>query len=241
MTSGAEAVAVILARSGSRGLPGKNEMTIAGRPMICHTITHALEAETISRIIVSTDGDGIAVAAESMGDDRIEVLHRPSELATDTTPVDEAARHAVAGTPGAFRNVVILYANVPRRPYGLIDRAVRLLIAQGADSVQSYRRVGSHHPYWMVWLDESGMVRPYCPNGVDRRQDLPPLYLPDGGVIAVTRASLLRPGQEGPHGFLGRRRLGFETQPGDVIDVDTPLDLAVAEALLSADATGARR
>ncbi len=241
MTSGGETVAVVLARSGSRGLPGKNEMTIAGRPMICHTITHALEAETISRIIVSTDGDGIAAAAESMGDDRLEVLHRPSELATDTTPVAEAARHAVAGTPGVLRNVVILYANVPRRPYGLIDRAVRLLAARGADSVQSYQRVGPHHPYWMVRLDESGTVRPYCPNPVDRRQDLPPLYLPDGGVIAVTRASLLRPGQEGPHGFLGCRRLGIETQPGDVIDVDTPLDLVVAEALLSAEATGARR
>ena len=159
MTSGGETVAVVLARSGSRGLPGKNEMTIAGRPMICHTITHALEAETIRRIIVSTDGDGIAAAAESMGDDRVEVLHRPSELATDRSPVVEAARHAVAGTPGALRYVVILYANVPRRPYGLIDRAVRLLAASGADSVQVVAHCFGSTTFFMAMLSGLQGVR----------------------------------------------------------------------------------
>ena len=129
---------------------------------------------------------------------------------------------------------MILYANVPVRPAGLVDRAVALLETSGADSVQSYCRVGKTHPFWMSRLDRDGRVAPYVENRIYRRQELPPLHLPDGGVIAVRRASLfdVRPGE--PHAFLGRDRRGIETGEGEVVDVDGPVDLAVAEAILRA-------
>jgi N-acylneuraminate cytidylyltransferase len=143
-------------------------------------------------------------------------------------------RHAIDSFGGSERTIVILYANVPVRPAGLIDHAVCLLHDTGADSVQSYCDVGKHHPYWMVALDDARRVIAHHPNTVYRRQDLPKLMIPDGGVIAVTRDSLFDVVEGEPHAFLGKDRRGVETEPGAVIDVDSPIDLALAEASLAA-------
>jgi N-acylneuraminate cytidylyltransferase len=231
-------LAVIIGRAGSRGLPGKNALPLLGRPMIAWTIDDALAAETVDRVIVSTDGEAIAAAAESMG---VPVVRRPAALASDSATVDAAVRHAVETIEAPEAIIVILYANVPLRPDDLIDRAVRTLRETGADSVQSYSDVGKHHPYWMVSLDERGVVRPHHPNTVYRRQDLPKLLIPDGGVIAVRRESLFTVVDGEPHAFLGHDRRGIESPPGSVIDVDTPHDFAIAEAALRAALEGAER
>ncbi len=123
------------------------------------------------------------------------------------------------------------------------NRALQLIDAAraaGADSVQSYCGVGKHHPFWMVALDGHNRVTPFHANPVDRRQDLPSLLIPDGGVIAVTRASLLSAASDHdhPHAFLGADRRGVETAPGEVIDVDTHRDLVVAEACLGRTVAG---
>lgn len=234
MTGTVTTLAIVIGRAGSRGLPGKNALPVAGRPMICHTIEDALAATTVDRVIVSTDCDTIAAASESMG---VPVVRRPAELATDTAPVADAVRHAAGGQDAGV--IVILYANVPVRPAGLIDRAVRMLVETGADSVQSYCDVGKHHPHWMVSLDADGRVTPLHDKAADRRQDLRTLLIPDGGVIAVTAASLLgTTPADHPHAFLGADRRGVETAPGQVVDIDTPRDLALAEAILERPVAG---
>lgn len=241
MTDTGTVLAVLIGRAGSRGLPGKNALPLAGRPMICYTIDDARAATTVDRIVVSTDGDAIAAAAESMD---VPVVRRPPELATDTAPVAAAVRHAVAEHDAAGRAsiIVILYANVPVRPAGLIDRAVTALIETGSDSVQSYCGVGKHHPHWMVTLGTGNRVTPLHDQAADRRQDLPSLLIPDGGVIAVTSASLMSAAASGhPHAFLGADRRGIETAPGEVVDVDTPGDLVVAETLLERAVAGGAR
>jgi CMP-N-acetylneuraminic acid synthetase len=128
---------------------------------------------------------------------------------------------------------VILYANVPIRPAGLIDRAIATLRSTGADSVQSYERPGKYHPFWMVRLGAQGEVSAWQENTVYRRQDLPPAFMPDGGVIAVTRQSLFTVVEGQPHAFLGRDRRGIENPQGSVIDVDHRVDLLVADAMLA--------
>lgn len=226
-----EVLVVVIGRAGSKGLPGKNNRIVAGRPMICHSIQHALDAQNVDRVVVSTDGEAIADAARSMD---VSVIMRPAQLADDHATVDAAVRHAVEELPYPY--IVILYANIPVRPPDLIDRAVGMLRSTSADSVQSYCDVGKHHPYWMVTLDEQQAVRAHHPNTVYRRQDLPRLLLPDGGVIAVTRESLFCEAAvkgEHPHAFLGSDRRGIENPPGAVVDVDTAIDLAVAEAMLA--------
>ena len=229
-----DALAIVIGRSGSKGLPGKNHLLLAGRPMVVHSIHHALAARTVGRVVVSTDGAMIAEAARSVADPRVSVIDRPAALATDNSTVSEVLRHARRQAGGDEAIIVVLYANVPVRPDDLIDRAVVTLLATGADSVQSYAPVGKHHPAWMVTIGPNGSVKPNVSQAPDRRQDLPPLHLPDGGVIALTSAAVTAPGQKHPHDFLGTDRRGIVTAPGTVIDVDEPVDMATAEATLRA-------
>jgi CMP-N-acetylneuraminic acid synthetase len=223
------ALAVVIGRAGSKGLPNKNARLVAGRPMVCYSIDDARAASCVDELIVSTDCEGVAAAAREMG---ASVVDRPPALATDEAPIDDAVRHAIRVNGGHHDVVVILYANVPVRPPGLIDRAVRELCATGADSVQSYTDVGKHHPAWMVRLDEQGRVMPVMDSRAYRRQDLPSLLIPDGGVIAVRRAALLTVVEGEPHAFLGRDRRGIISAPGSVVDVDDERDLLVAETRL---------
>ncbi|MEO1585213.1 MAG: acylneuraminate cytidylyltransferase family protein [Planctomycetota bacterium] len=232
------ALAIILARAGSKGVPGKNVRPIAGRACIEWTIDAALAAESVSRVAVSSDDPKAIDAARGMG---VEAVTRPAGLAHDTATVDDAARHAVNELGGLDVPIVILYANVPVRPADLIDRAVDRLVATGCDSVQSYERVGKHHPWWMARIDETnGEVSPWqgdvLNHGVFRRQDLPPAYLPDGGVIALTRRALMREidgAGDGPHAFFGVDRRGIVSPEGSVVDIDTEADVVRAEQVLS--------
>lgn len=231
---------VILGRAGSKGLPGKNALPVAGRPMVCWSIDQALAAQrrgVVDRVVVSTDGMDIATAARAMG---VAVIERPHELAGDAATVDAAVRHALRQVETAeatpYDAVVILYANVPVRPADLIERAVAKLRDSGADSTQSVCPVGKHHPYWMRTLsgEAQDVLGQYQPNSVYRRQDLPAAYQLDGGIIAVRRASLLRVEEGRPHAFLGEDQRAVVTQPGQVVDVDAADDLRVAEAALLA-------
>ena len=229
--SGRGALAVVIGRAGSKGLPRKNALPVAGVPMIARTIRFARASRSIGRVVVSTDGDEIAAIARDEG---AEVVLRPAALASDTATVDSAVRHAVESLAAGEGIVVILSGNVPVRPADLADRAVARLVETGADSVQSYYRVGKTHPYWMSRLDGAGRVAQFVENRIYRRQELPPLFMPDGGVIAVRRESLFDVREGEPHAFFGRDRRGIETAEGEVVDVDTAVDLAVAEAILAA-------
>jgi N-acylneuraminate cytidylyltransferase len=201
------------------------------QPVVTYSIRAAKAASTVDHVIVSTDGAAIREAALAEG---VAVTHRPPELASDSATVDAAARHAVVEGADAADIIVLLYANVPVRPDDLIDRAVTTLRETGADSVQSYSDVGKYHPYWMVTLDRAGRVIPNVPNTVYRRQDLPKLLIPDGGVIAVTRQSLFTVVEGQPHAFLGADRRGLITDVGSVIDIDTFTDALVAGATMLA-------
>ena len=228
-----QVVAVVIGRAGSQGLPGKNAIMLADRPMICHGIRDAFEAQCVQRVYCSTDGEEIARCAAEAG---ATVVMRPAELADDHATVDSAVRHAIETTEDPAEFVVILYGNVPVRPVGLVDRAVEMLRDTGADSVQSYSPVGKHHPFWMTRLDDQGRVTAWQENTIYRRQDLPQVYVPDGGVIAVRRSSLFQVEAGQPHAFLGTDRRGIHNPIGSVVDVDDEIDLRMARAILESRA-----
>ena len=228
------AVAVVIGRAGSKGLPRKNVLPIAGRPMIAHSIVHAIAAATVNMVYCSTDGVEIAEAADAAG---ATVVMRPQELAGDMATVDSAVRHALENVEDESKYVVILYGNVPIRPEGLIDRAMQRLMSTGAHSVQSYAPVGKHHPYWAMHLDSKDHVSYWQENSIHRRQDLPDVFVPDGGVIAVTRESLFQVDAQDPHAFLGKDRRGIRNARGAVVDVDEEIDLRVAEAMFQLEAS----
>lgn len=224
------ALAVVLARAGSKGLPHKNILTVAGKPMLAWTLEHALASQNVDRVVLSTDGPALAEIGRQYTP--VDVVMRPAELANDTATVDAAARHAVGQIVSLHDTIVILYGNVPVRPADLTDRAARLLRDTGADSVQSVCPAGKHHPYWMKRLGDDSEMLAYEDNDIYRRQDLPPVFGLDGGVIAVTRASLFNVREGEPHAFLGNDRRAIVTEPGAVVDVDSAIDLHVAEAVL---------
>lgn len=226
-------VAVVLARAGSKGVPGKNSAPIAGRPCIEWTLLDAMNSMRIDEVLVSTDCPHVQACAQAMG---VQGVQRRPEDATDTARVDTALRHALEDWGQPWDCVAMLYANVPVRPPDLIDRAVELLTESGCDSVQSYARIGKYHPWWQARLDADGRVLPWegtvLNHGVYRRQDLPPSFVPDGGVVVIKRSALLEPHGDGPHAFLGRDHRGIATAEGDVVDIDAPVDLLMAEGRL---------
>lgn len=239
------ATAIILARGGSKGVPGKNTRMVAGKPCIAWTIELAQRSRHIARVVVSSDDPTALHIAQQLG---ALALVRPPQLAHDTARVDDAARDALTRLDyDEHTAIVILYANVPVRPDGVLDRCLELLASSTADSVQTYQPVGKYHPWWTARVDPaSGQVGPWegdvLNHGVFRRQDLPPAFIPDGAAIALTpRALRLEvPGvAAGPHAFFGRDRRGIINPEGSVVDIDQETDLLVADAILRQAHAGA--
>jgi len=234
-------LAVILARAGSKSLPEKCVHPILGRPMIEYTFDHALCAQTIDAIVLSTDSRPAKDLAIRYG---IHVIDRPAHLACDTATIYSAARHAVL----AYENrgglhpgiVVVLYANIPVRDRTIIDRAVVHLEETKADSVRTVAAVGKHHPDWLHRVDGDRMTQ-FRENNVYRRQDLDPLYYHDAAVVAVTRNALFTdPGHPDDHfAFLGDDRRCIVQNSCDAVDVDDIRDVYVAEAILRSQRAGA--
>jgi CMP-N,N'-diacetyllegionaminic acid synthase len=225
---------VILARAGSEGLKNKHLRPLCGKAVIEYTFEHARQAALLSQVVVSTDCPNVKQLARSRG---LRVIDRPAELATADASVQDAMLHALASVESEFQSrpdaLVVLYGNVPVRGEGVIDRAIELLKTSGCDSVRSFCPVGKWHPAWMSRL-RGDKVEPLIPGSIHRRQDLEPVYLHDGAVVAVTRASLLR-GRENPgdpHAFFGADRRGILTEYGQTVEIDHPRDLFLAEAIL---------
>ncbi|RMF75964.1 MAG: acylneuraminate cytidylyltransferase family protein [Planctomycetota bacterium] len=227
---------IILARAGSKGLRDKCVRPLLGRAMIEYTFEHARAARGLDAIVLTTDSAAAQKLARNWS---IEVIDRPADLATDTATVDAAARHAVKTWEARHDHrvdaVALLYANIPVRALGVIDRAIAKLVESRADSVRTVAPVGKHHPDWLHRLEGDRMIQ-YRPNSIYRRQDLEPLYYHDGAVVVVTRDALfaaLRTPDDN-QAFLGRTRCALVQRCEDAVDVDEPLDLLVAEAVLRA-------
>lgn len=233
---------VILARAGSKGLPGKCTRDLLGKPVIRYTFDHVAASKRLTAALLSTDSEPAKALARMA---EIVVIDRPAELATDSATVDAAARHAVECWESTHNLtvdiVVLLYGNIPIRADGLIDRAVDQLIRTGADSVRSVAPVSTQHPDWLHRLEGDRMSQ-LRPNSIYRRQDLEPLFYHDGAVAAVTRQALFgalkTPNDH--QAFLGRDRRALVQRPEESVDIDEPIDLRLAEAVLLARRSATR-
>jgi CMP-N-acetylneuraminic acid synthetase len=225
---------VILARAGSQGLARKHLLPLLGRPVITYTFEHARASSMLSRVVVSSDCPHVLLLAN---EDGFETIQRPAELATADASVQDVMLHAMRSVEqrSGFRAdaLVVLYGNVPVRPAGVIDDALRLLARTGCDSVRSFSPVGKWHPAWMSRLN-GDRVTALVPGSIHRRQDLEPLYLHDGAVVAVSRASMLRglANRGDPHAFFGSDRRGIRAEMGQTVEIDHARDLHWAEAVL---------
>ncbi|HEX5058466.1 MAG TPA: acylneuraminate cytidylyltransferase family protein [Kofleriaceae bacterium] len=226
-------VAIIPARGGSKGIKRKNLVPLAGKPLVAHSVQHALDAKLVDRVIVSTEDAEIAEAARAAGAE-VPFL-RPDELAGDLVldwPVFEHALRWLEAHGDKPEVVVHLRPTAPYRKAGWIDEAVELLRANpNADSVRSVSKV-DQHPWRVFKIGDDGVLDPLMKAEhpqpyLLRRQDLPPLYYYNC-VIDVTRRSTILDKQS----MTGDRMLAYVMNANDVLDIDTPRDLAFARFVL---------
>lgn len=223
-------IAVISARGGSKGVPRKNVLPVAGKPLIAWTIAAALGSRQVSRLIVSTDDPEIAHVAREHGAE-VPFL-RPSEMARDDSPVIDAVEHAlhwVERSEGRLPDyVVLLQPTSPLRQTADIDGAIDLACARNADAVLSVCEA-SPHPYLARRLGKDGSLADFIdlPSKPNRRQDYPPAYVLNGAIYVNRVAPLLASRNFQPPGALA-----YPMPAERSCDIDTHLDLQIAELLL---------
>jgi CMP-N-acetylneuraminic acid synthetase len=225
---------VILARGGSQGLRDKHLLPLLARPMIDYTMDHAQSSRRLSMTVVSSDCPRILALARAR---QFETVVRPAELATADASVQDVLLHAMdhveARANVRVDAVVTIYGNVPVRPDGVFDDALDLLRRTGCDSVRSFCPVGKWHPAWLSRLHDDRAIA-FQTGSIHRRQDLEPLFLHDGAVVASSRAAMEsgRADRANPHAFFGSDRRAVRTGATDAVEVDTRRELLLAEAIL---------
>ena len=232
MIDGRSVLAVVPARGGSRGVPGKNGRPLGGKPLIAWTIAVATQSVLIDRVIASSDDEGILRVAREYGCETPFV--RPADLARDDTPGVLPVLHAVDAVPG-FDIVVLLQPTSPLRSVADIDQTVSA-VRNDVRSVATVVEI-EKSPSWMFRMGDAGRLEPILPEAelVTRRQDASPTYALNGAVYAVTvewlrtERAMVKPGQT--HGI----RMPAERS----VDIDTELDFAWAEFLLARTAAQA--
>jgi len=187
-------LAIIPARSGSKSVVDKNIREIGGKPMIAHSIEHALESKLINRVIVSTDSEKYADIARSYGAE-IPFI-RPAELATDTALDIDVFYHALTylkDTEGYEADIVVqLRPTYPIRDVADIDEMIqRLIDNKEADSIRCVAPA-TEIAYKMWRVGEDGRMQPLLddiPEAYNMpRQSLPQIYY-QNACIDVFRAS----------------------------------------------------
>ena len=221
---------LIPARGGSKGLPGKNIVLCAGKPLIAWTCAAANESARLARTIVSTDSEQIARVATEWGGQA--PFLRPSELAQDATPSIDVMRHALSWLEAQKEDVtalVLLQPTSPLRTSSHIDAAVQLFVESGADSVVSVTRLPHRFHPASVAYETGGWLVPYegTKQTVRRRQDMPRMFARNGPAVLIVSANLIRSGR-----LYGDRTRGFIMSAEESIDIDDAADLRYAEFLL---------
>lgn len=227
----ANAVAIIPARGGSKGIPRKNLRAVGGVPLIVHTIRQALAAEQVARVYVSTDDDEIAAVARGAG---ALIIPRPEEISGDTVSSEAVVCHALPlmAADGAFDLVVFLQATAPLRSPTDIDGAISTLKREQADSLLSVSR--SHRFLWRL-ADGRPEAINYDPAHRPRRQDLEPQFVENGSIYVFPPWVIERFNNR-----LGGRIALYEMAASAAFDIDDETDLAVIDLLMRRDHTGSR-
>lgn len=221
---------IIPARGGSKRLPRKNILPLAGKPLLVWTIEAALASATIDRLVVNTDDEEIAAVAKQY---QTETVRRPAELATDTATTFDVIMQTLevlkieGYEPDA---VVLLQATSPLRTAADISEAVRLYqeAQQPESTVMSVSEVSQPALAWSCMISQ-GQLQPLLGWEIltKRSQDVPRLYLPNGAVY-VYSPKILR-----QRGCLHGPPLIPYVMPAErSIDIDTLEEFREVEAIM---------
>jgi CMP-N-acetylneuraminic acid synthetase len=212
-------LALIPARGGSKTIPLKNLVKVAGISLLERAV-ETCRRSLLGEPVVSTDSEEIGEECRRIG---VVVLPRPSSLATDETPMAEVVCHALEQSVGT-EAVCVLQPTNPLRSHHLINEALTIWEHDRPDSLACRVLVGDCHPGRMLWGDGSYLF----PDLAElNRQQLPPVYHRDGSCYLVTAQTARR------KTMIGQRHAWLDVERGKSWNVDDYVDLAICEALLS--------
>ena len=232
-----EVLAIIPARGGSKGIPGKNIRDFAGYPLIAWSIAAAQLSRLVTRVIVSTDDERIAMVARGYGAETPFV--RPADLAQDTTPDFPVFEHAIQwleNHQGYRPDIVVqLRPTSPVRPEGLVERGIRgLLEHRDADCVRAVVPA-AQNPFkmWRCDGEDSPMTPLLQVEGISEPYNAPRQLLPpvcwQTGHLDVVRVSTIREKRS----LTGDVIYPLMIDPRYAVDIDDLNDWARYEALTS--------
>lgn len=223
-------VALITARGGSKGLPGKNIRPLHGKPLIAWTIEAAKASQQVSRIVVSTDDDAIAAVSREFG---AEVpFMRPAELAQDTSSCVAVAEHAIGWLERQEHYIadylVILQPTSPLRTAEDIDMAISLAVTHNARAVISVCEP-YQHPFIMKKLSPAGTLVDLLSTGLGyaRRQDFPRVYAMNGAIYLVSPSVVIAESTLEP-----ADAIPYIMPPNRSWEIDGAWDFEITEAIM---------
>ena len=222
--------AIITARGGSKGLPGKNMALLAGRPLIAYTLDAAQRCPWVDRVVVTTDDDRIAQVSAAAG---AEVLKRPPQLATDAASSVDTVVHVLQVLAAQGRGpsrFVLLQPTSPLRSAALLTECLDMLETAGSGCAVSVCAL-DHHPAKSL-VQREGRWQPLLGDWQvmhQPRQSLAPACRPNGAIYAMVTAEFLVQRQ-----FLFDPLMPYFMSAADSIDIDTADDLRRAEQELLA-------
>ena len=221
-------IAIIPARGGSKGLPGKNVRPLNGKPLITYTVEAALKSRYIDRVIISTDDEEIARVAVQYGAEL--PFMRPAELASDTAMAVDNYIYTIGRLEKEGRkpiqSFVVLQPTSPLRTSDDIDGAVELFQSKNADSVISY--CPEAHPVtWHKYLDDEGRFVDIFDINIKNRQDNRISYYPNGAIY-VFKTAMIR-GRK----YYSENSYAYIMPRNRSVDIDILDDFEYAEFLLN--------
>jgi CMP-N,N'-diacetyllegionaminic acid synthase len=226
-------LAIIPARGGSRGIHGKNLVSLCGQPLIQYTIDASKNSKTISRTILSSDSNEIIEYCKAWG---IEVpFKRPRELARDDTLMIDVVKHILQFLKESENYtpdfILILQPTSPLRTAKHIDDAVELLEKTGCDSVVTVVEVPHQYNPMSVMKIVNGRLIPFLEGeGTTRlsRQTKPKVYARNGAAVYAVRYTTIMQ----YNNFFGKDSRPLIMKHEESVDIDTDFDLQLAESLL---------
>ncbi len=226
MINGKSVLALITARGGSKGLPGKNIRDLGGKPLIAWTIETARRSRYVDRLILSSEDEKIIEKAKKLG---CEVpFVRPSHLSKDGSTTIDVIKHALSTLPERYDYLVLLQPTSPLRLPEDIDNCLELCHDQKAPAAVSVTEV-DQNPGWMYKVGKDHRMTAVIPDEprVSRRQELPQIYILNGAVF-IARVDWISKEAD----FLSPETVAYLMPMNRSVDIDTEIDLDWANFLL---------
>lgn len=224
MLNGKTFLAVIPARGGSKRVPRKNVLDLAGKPLIAWSIEAGLKSKYIDKVIVTSDDDEILDIANKFGSDTIK---RPDSLASDTATSIDAVKHTIQNTP-AYDYIVLLQPTSPLRTAHHIDEAIERLEYKNADAIVSVCEMG-HSPLWSNTLPKDGNMEGFLRDEIKniRSQDLPIYYRLNGAIYIVKTDRLMAENTF----IINENIFSYVMDDTSSVDIDNELDFKLAKTV----------